>query len=156
MLRHNLQLLSEAARLLEPLLGELAFLGGCATALLITDSGAPAVRTSYDVDAIAAITSYSDYMEFSERLRKLGFVEDTSEDAPICRWRHGKTILDVMPLDEKILGFSNQWYPSAMQTAQEHVLESGLRIRAVTAVYFCATKLEAFAGRGNKDYFSSP
>jgi hypothetical protein len=33
----NLQLLTDAAKLLEPILGELVFVGGCATALLITD-----------------------------------------------------------------------------------------------------------------------
>ena len=32
----NLELLTDAAKLLEPLLGELVFVGGCATALLIT------------------------------------------------------------------------------------------------------------------------
>jgi hypothetical protein len=31
----NLELLTDAAKLLEPLLGELVFVGGCATALLI-------------------------------------------------------------------------------------------------------------------------
>ena len=30
-----------------------------------------------------------------------------------------------------------------------------LRVRVVTGVYFCATKLEAFAGRGKGDYQSS-
>ena len=34
-------------------------------------------------------------------------------------------------------------------------MEAGLRIRVVTSVYFCATKLEAFAGRGHGDYSSS-
>jgi len=83
--------------LLEPLLGELVFVGGSTTALLITDKAAADVRPTYDVDAIAEITSYAAYTEFSERLRKLGFTEDTSEGAPICRWRQKKTILDVMP-----------------------------------------------------------
>ena len=36
----NLQLLTDAAKLLEPILGELVFVGGCATALLITDKAA--------------------------------------------------------------------------------------------------------------------
>src|SRR5262249_55309543 len=83
------------------------------------------------------------------------FTEDTGEGAPICRWRQRKTILDVMPLDEKILGFSNRWYKPAMDSALLHELESGLRVRVVAAVYFCATKLEAFAGRGKGDYQSS-
>jgi hypothetical protein len=47
----NLQLLTDAARLLGPILGELVFVGGCATALLITDNAAD-VRPTFDVDAI--------------------------------------------------------------------------------------------------------
>jgi hypothetical protein len=155
MANHNLDLLAEAARLLKPLLGELAFVGGCTTALLITDKAAADVRPTYDVDAIAEITSYAAYADFSERLRKIGFAEDTTEGAPICRWLQKETVLDVMPLDAKILGFSNRWYRPAMESAEERELERGLRIRVVTAVYFCATKLEAFAGRGKDDYLSS-
>jgi predicted nucleotidyltransferase len=60
-----------------------------------------------------------------------------------------------MPLDEKILGFSNRWYEPAMDSGILHELEPELRVRVVTAVYFCATKLEAFAGRGKNDYQSS-
>jgi len=68
----NLQLLTDAAKLLEPILGELVFVGGCATALLISDTAAADVRPTFDVDAIAEITSYAGYTEFSEKLRKLG------------------------------------------------------------------------------------
>jgi hypothetical protein len=109
MSKHNLELLVEAARLLKPLLSELVFVGGSTTALLITDKGAAEVRPTYDVDVIAEISSYAAYAHFSERLRKCGFTEPTAEGAPICRWRQKNTILDVMPLDEKILGFSNRW-----------------------------------------------
>jgi hypothetical protein len=75
----NLQLLTDAAKLLGPILGELVFVGGCATALLITDNAAADVRPTFDVDAIAEITSYAAYTEFSERLRKLEFQEDSSK-----------------------------------------------------------------------------
>lgn len=155
MSKHNLELLAEAARLLKPLLRELVFVGGSTTALLITDRAAAEVRPTYDVDAIAEITSYAAYADFSERLRGCGFKEDTSEGAPICRWRQKKTILDVMPLDANILGFSNLWYKPALESSVDHELEPDLRVRVVTAVYFCATKLEAFAGRGKNDYQSS-
>ncbi len=151
----NLRLLKEAAKLLIPVLDELVFVGGCTTGLLITDEGAGDVRPTFDVDAITEITSYADYVIFSERLRILGFTEDTSEDAPLCRWLHGETRLDVMPLDESILGFSNRWYEAALGSAQEYELEPDLHIRVVTAPYFCATKIEAFRGRGKGDYLSS-
>ena len=133
----------------------MVFVGGSTTAILITDKAAAEVRPTYDVDAIAEISSYAAYADFSERLRRCGFGEDTSEGAPICRWRQKKTILDIMPLDEKILGFSNRWYKPAMDSAVIHELQADLRVRVVTAVYFCATKLEAFAGRGKNDYQSS-
>jgi hypothetical protein len=151
----NLQLLTDAAKLLQPILGELVFVGGCATALLITDSAAADVRPTFDVDAIAEITSYAAYAEFSERLRKLGFQEDAREGAPLCRWCQKTTTLDVMPLDEKILGFSNKWYRPAMDHAEERELEEGLKIRLVAPVYFCASKLEAFANRGKNDLHAS-
>ena len=151
----NRRLLLSAARLLKPLLDELVFVGGCATGLLITDHAAASVRQTFDVDAIAEIVSYSAYVEFGDRLRQAGFAEDASEGAPVCRWKCGSVLLDIMPLDQTILGFSNRWYREAMNAAEALTLEPALRIRHITAPYFLATKLEAFNGRGGRDFFSS-
>lgn len=154
MLDSNREQLIHAARLLRPLLDEVVFVGGSVTGLLITDSAAGDPRATRDVDAIAAITSYSAYVTFGERLRKLGFAEDTSDEAPLCRWVNGTTVLDVMPLDEEILGFSNRWYAAAMAAAVRRQLAEDLVVRLVTAPYFIAAKLEAFKGRGKGDFFS--
>lgn len=81
----NLPLLQAAARLLEPLLDELVFVGGCATGLLITDPAAPGIRPTMDVDAIAEIASYGECVRFSERLRELNLREDHRPGAPTCR-----------------------------------------------------------------------
>lgn len=151
----NLELLELAAERLRLLLEDIVFVGGCTTGLLVTDPGAAPVRMTHDVDVIAEIGSYADYTVFSDRLRALGFEEDTSEGAPLCRWRHTGLLLDVMPLDAKILGFSNRWYPDALRTAVENILPSGLVLRVVTAPYFLGTKIEAFRGRGADDYFAS-
>jgi hypothetical protein len=77
--------------------------------------------------------------------------EDHREGAPTCRWRSGDLPIDVMPTDERILGFSNRWYTPANVSA-ENIEIVGLRIRLITPIYFLATKLEAFRGRGNNDY----
>lgn len=151
----NLDQLITAADALRPLLPELVFVGGCVTGLLITDEAAGEPRGTIDVDAIAEITSYAQYAEFGDRLRILGFSEDTSEGAPVCRWVRGETILDVMPLDEKIPGFSNRWYKAAMEASVTKTLRGDLEIRMVTAAYFVATKLEAFNGRGGGDLLGS-
>ena len=60
-----------------------------------------------------------------------------------------------MPLDKKILGFSNRWYKAAMEASVTKKLRDGLEIRMVTAPYFIATKLEAFKGRGGGDFLGS-
>ena len=151
----NLEQLIATAALLRPMLGDLVFVGGAVTSLLVTDEGAGLPRPTLDVDAIAEISSYAEYTAFGERLRALGFSEDTSEGAPLCRWVHSGTILDVMPLDEKILGFSNRWYRAAMEAATTHQLLRDLEIRVVTAPYFLATKIEAFKGRGRGDFLAS-
>jgi hypothetical protein len=151
----NLGLLQIAAKLLLPMLDELVFVGGCATGLLITEEAAGEVRPTVDVDVIAEITSFTEYYDFSERLRSCGFREDASPGAPLCRWLHGETKVDVMPLDEKILGFSNPWYVPAMQSATTHEIEKGLEVKVITAPYFCATKFEAFRGRGKGEYLGN-
>jgi hypothetical protein len=151
----NLDLLELTAEKLRPLLSEVVFVGGCTTGLLVTDPGAAPVRVTRDVDVIAEILSYADYAVFAERLHSLGFEEDASEGAPLCRWRHGSLILDVMPLDASILGFSNRWYPEALRTAVSVSLSDGLVLRVITAPYFLSTKLDAFQGRGGNDYYAS-
>lgn len=150
----NLEMLASAARVLEPLLDELVFLGGCTTGLMITDPAAAGIRATKDVDAIAEVASYARYDALSERLRALKLREDTSEGAPLCRWRYEHLIVDVMPIDSAVLGFTNRWYPAAMSSAQR-VTVGGLQVRVVTPVYFIATKLEAFRGRGNNDFAGS-
>lgn len=150
----NRVLLEEAVTLLAPLLGELVFLGGCATGLLITDQGADGLRVTNDVDAIVDVANYAQYTLLADRLRGLGLVEDTSPDAPLCRWRHQRLIVDIMPTDEAVLGFSNRWYPAALASAAR-VAVAGHTIRAITPAHFVATKLEAFHGRGAGDIAAS-
>ncbi len=151
----NFDLLILAARQLRPLLSEIIFVGGCATGLLVNDPGTTPVRGTYDVDVIAEIASYAEYTLFSERLHALGFCEDDSERAPLCRWKYGSLTLDVMPLDASVLGFTNRWYSGALRTASPNQLSADLTVRAISAPYFLATKLEAFRGRGKGDYFAS-
>ena len=73
----------------------------------------------------------------------------------MCRWQYEDLTIDVMPIEESILGFSNRWYEEALQTAQRVQLAEDLSIRAITAPYFLASKFEAFHGRGGGDYFAS-
>lgn len=151
----NIELLARVAEALGDLRERLVFIGGCATALLVTDPAAPPVRATHDVDAVVAIASLADYRRLGEVLRIRGFSQTLEEGEPPYRWTFAGMKLDIMPTDEKVLGFSNRWYEPAMRTAETVLLHEGLSIRLVAAVYFVATKLEAFEDRGKGDYFSS-
>ena len=151
----NIEQLIGVAELLRPLLDELVFVGGAVTGLLVTDDAAGDPRPTLDVDAIAGITSYLEYAVFGERLRALGFSEDTRAGAPVCRWVHGSLILDVMPVEGNVLGFSNRWYRATLDSATPHKVSGNLTIRIITAPFFVATKLEAFKERGKGDLFAS-
>jgi hypothetical protein len=150
------ELLEMAARALGPLLEEVVFVGGASVHLWISDPGAPATRATDDVDVISAITTRAGYNRLAKRLRGRGFGE-ASDSPVICRWRHLETglLLDVMPQDEAVLGFSNPWYPHTIETAVERELLSGVRIRAATPPCILATKLAAWKGRGNNDLLRS-
>jgi hypothetical protein len=151
-LRRNLDQLIASASLLKPILSDLVFVGGAVTPLLVTDDAAGVPRVTRDLDAIAEITSYAAYTAFGEKLRALGFSEDSSPGAPLCRWVQREVILDLMPIDEDILGFSNRWYRGAINSAEIHELTPNLQVKVVSAPYFLATKLEAFHGRGRNDF----
>ena len=152
----NLLQLEAVASALGDLLPHVTFVGGSTTALLVDAAAHHGVRKTDDVDVIIDVATQVEYYKFSKKLRDLGFREDAN--GPICRWlfdtETGKVKLDVMPVSEKILGFSNRWYKEAIREAFEVTLPSGITIRVVSPVYFLATKFEAFAGRGKGDYFS--
>ena len=136
---------------------ELVFIGGTVAGLLITDAALPSIRPTDDVDTLCRAFALSDYYRIEQRLRELGFVQRPEKGAPVCRWwvKESDIALDVMPTLESVLGFSNRWYPLALETAKAMRLPSGREIQLITASVFVATKLEAFTNRGNSDYLAS-
>ncbi|MHB1220430.1 MAG: nucleotidyl transferase AbiEii/AbiGii toxin family protein [Gammaproteobacteria bacterium] len=142
------------ARKLGPLNEEVVYVGGCSTALFMTDSLLLDVRPTKDVDCIVDIVSRSEYYKFSKKLEKQGFKQLLNESV-ICRWRYDDVILDVMPTDEEILTFGNHWYKEAITKPIAHQLADELIVKSITAPYLLATKIEAFHARGNRDFLVS-
>ncbi len=151
----NIELLVRVAEALGDLRERLVFVGGTATALLITDPAAAEARVTEDVDAIVAVVTLAEYHRLGGELRKRGFSQTLADGQPPYRWTIAGMKLDVMPLDAAVLGFSNKWYDSAMQTATEVRIGERLSIRLVTPPCFIGTKLEAFRDRGKGDYLAS-
>ena len=137
---------------------QVAYLGGAVVPLLVTDPLIMHFRETLDVDLIIELASRTAHAELEETLRDLHFTHDTSPGAPICRWRIEDIRVDIMPIDESILGFSNRWYPFALETAEPIQIPDGLTVRVISPVAFIATKLEAFRSpsrQNHDDYFAS-
>lgn len=151
----NVQRVELVAAALGDLRDQLVLVGGCAASLLIDAPTAPAPRVTFDVDLIAQATALRDYHALEEQFSRRGFTRDLSPDAPICRWNLGAVKVDLMPSDERVLGFANRWYPLAAATARRLLLPSGTAVHLITAPAFLATKFEAFLTRGGGDLLVS-
>lgn len=69
----NLEILEAAVELLDELIDQLVFLGGCATGLLLTDMAAPPIRATQDVDVITEVATMTEYYRLAERLNSRWF-----------------------------------------------------------------------------------
>lgn len=133
-----------------------SLLAGATVHLWITEPGAPPTRATEDVDAVCEVASRVKYHRLGDRLRERGLRE--AMGAPvICRWRSDdpQLVLDVMPTDPDILGFSNPWHEEAISSAATVTLESGAEIHAAAPAALVATKLCAWKGRGGGDLLRS-
>lgn len=139
---------------LEGFPAEYAFVGGGVLALLVTDPTAGAVRVTKDVDVLAAARTRREYLRLDGELERRGFRHDTTEGAPMCRWKWRDATVDVLPIEKSVLGWESKWFAEALGAAVP--VRAGERmVRAVTGPYFTALKLEAFEGRGGGDYLAS-
>jgi len=143
----------------EELLLTMTFVGGCTTGLLLTDAfSSEQGRHTDDVDLIVHLMGHVGFYQLQTQLTKRGFsinMPDPDEDFPICAMKLGDLRVDFMPDDASVLNFTNRWYKAAMQTATPYQLTGDITINLVSPVYFIATKLEAYKGRGMGDALSS-
>lgn len=143
------QMLEKVATALgEDLLEKLVFVGGCTTALFITDPVTlQDVRATDDVDLIVKLIGFSEWAKLQEQLGRREFTSSPEDDFT-CRLRLDGLKVDFMPDDPKILGFSNRWYEQGIETAQNEALNDQQIIKRLSPQLFVATKFEAYIGRG--------
>lgn len=134
---------------LENLQDQVVFVGG-ATAALYATRPQGEIRPTDDVDIVVELSGYSSYAELEEKLRDKGFVNDV-DSGVICRYRGQGIIVDIMPTESSVLGFSNKWYKAGFTSSIKIDIGDGYRVRIFTAVYFIASKLVAFFDRGEGD-----
>jgi len=146
----QLELLAEK---LGDLVDEIMIVGGCSPALILDIDTIPDLRPTYDVDIVIQAESFGKYMGFIQKIKEKGFEERPGD--PIGRYASGEFVVDVIPTDADVLGFSNRWYKKAFDNPVVKKLPSGRVLKTIPAVFFVAAKLEAFRSRGQEDLMAS-
>lgn len=148
----NIERIQKIATALGELNEQVVYVGGAVVELYIENPELADVRPTMDIDCVTQLSSRNEFWKFEEQLRKKGFSNDQTPGAPICRWTFGEEIVDIMPDNPSILGFSNRWYHQAMASSVIRRLPNGIQIRIFDDVFFIATKIEAILGRGGNDW----
>lgn len=94
------------------------YVGGITTSFYFTSSALPDARFTKDVDCVVEVVTKKAYYRLQESLRELGFKEDVSSST-ICRWLYDDILVDIMPIDPSILGFSNIWYKEGIANTMD-------------------------------------
>lgn len=105
--RANITRIKAVSNSLAHLKDKVVFVGG-ATVSLYADRAAIETRPTDDVDIVVEIATKWDYAELEEQLRRIGFQNDINSTY-IGRFTLTGIIIDVMPTDISILGFTNVW-----------------------------------------------
>lgn len=148
-------LIELVAQALEELVNDVVFVGGATTPLYIDDMATQDPRPTEDVDCIIELASYDEFHRLEKKLMAKGFQHSQKQGDPICRWQIKGTIVDVMPTDENILGFSNKWYKEGITNAIKVQLPPKTIVSIFSLPYFIASKIEAYYGRGQNDFRTS-
>ena len=123
------------------------FVGGATVSLYATNPVEKDIRPTDDVDVVVELATYKGYSDLDEKLRAIGFKNDIFSGV-LCRYTIQGIIVDVMPTDDKAIGFSNRWYPEGFQNAVQCKLDAEHTVNVFSLPYFIASKWEAFKGRG--------
>ena len=115
----NIGALRTVASKLDPTGLNYAFTGGSIVNLLIDHPDFAPARPTDDVDVIVELISTERYSEIEATLRQHGFEHDMSEGAPICRWRLGELIVDIMPTQGEQIGLNTKWFAEALAQSIE-------------------------------------
>ncbi|HEN5539119.1 TPA: hypothetical protein U6312_002427, partial [Legionella pneumophila] len=151
--KQNNEALYKAATLLKDLNEQVVYVGGRIVGLLITDSIEDDVRPTYDIDVALDLgrTDVVAHYSLQKKLESLGFKPDGNVN---CRYVLDDFMIDVMYTDGVLQGINSNWYQAGYDNAIEIQIKDK-KIKILNAVYFIATKLEAFTDRAykNNDYW---
>lgn len=151
MIEQHIEGIQIVAQGLGDLLTEVVFVGGAVAEFYATGPASEEARISDDIDCVIEISSRKDYHDLERLLESKGFQHVTTPGAPICRWQYMNVLIDIMPTNAEILGFSNRWYITGIENKVALLLPNGKKISIFPPEIYIASKLEAFNHRGGND-----
>ena len=147
----NITMLQTVANGLGDLKNEMVFVGGSVAELYVSNPATSDIRPTLDVDCVAELSSKIAHAKLEKELRAKKFTHDTTQGAPICRFIYKDILVDVMPTDSNVLGFTNIWYEEGVDTKIVKTLPDGTEVFVFPPEYYVAAKFEAHKGRGGND-----
>lgn len=127
-------------------------MGGAVVELYCDDPARAEVRPTDDVDVVVELINLGSYATLEEDLSAIGFNHDMFSSV-MCRYQYHDIVIDIMPTDEHILGFTNIWYKDGLQNSISYDLDDNLTIQIFPLPYFLGSKFEALKSeRHGKDY----
>ena len=138
------------ATALEELNEKVVFVGAAISCFLIDPVNHDDLRETVDIDAAAMISDYSNFTEFEGLLTQKGFKRSTKEKDPTCRWYYQGLQFDLVPLVPCGTHISNKWYKKSLNSVSVRTVGE-IEIKHLDSIFYIASKLEAFFGRGNPE-----
>jgi hypothetical protein len=151
MVRQHIEGIQVIAQGLGELLTDVVFIGGAVAEFYATGQASEEARVSDDIDCVIEISTRKEYSTLERLLESKGFQHDTTAGVPVCRWIFDRIVVDIMPTNIEILGFSNKWYVLGIENKIAQNLPDGTIINIFPPEIFLASKFEALKNRGTND-----
>lgn len=145
----ELILFRNTARRLLPLLDELVFCGGCATAQMFSEVGFIRPTPPQWLDVIAKTQGDMGWGGLTVKLKEMSLREDTIGRG---RWKLGALTLCFWNVDPLYNPFASRFISDAYAMPRKVMAAPDLKVKLVNPAMFLALKLEAFHGRGGNDF----
>lgn len=138
----NISRLKVVSEALSSLDYQFVFVGGAVLGVYCDDPARVEARPTEDIDVVVEILSLGDKERLDNALLAIGFQPD-QESTVICRHKYQGITVDVMPTEERFLGFTNRWYAEGITNSVLTDLDETSSIPVFKTIYFLASKLEA-------------
>lgn len=125
--------------------------GGAIWLYLPNEIDAARVRPTEDVDFVVPSKTLGEYHKLEQKLRKLGFRNDTRAGAPICRYVYKGITVDFMPARTEVLNLNSRWFEKGLKKKRIVEISKKHKLGIFPLAYFLASKFDAFQDRGRDD-----